>query len=232
MNPAALKSYLSGIEQALRAGNATEHTHRPALKAFIEQIAAGITATNEPRRIKCGAPDYIVTRGTIPLGYIEAKDVGVPLDGIESGEQLKRYRESLANLILTDYLEFRWYVAGEHRLTVELAKPDKTGRLRLLPDAAEQLGRLLEGFLNAGIPVINNPRDLAIRMAAMARLIRAIIGTTFGDEDEQGALHTQMQAFQKVLLHDMTPAQFANNCPVAARSAPVRREMSNTPFCA
>jgi hypothetical protein len=34
MNPAALKSYLYSIEQALRAGNATEHTHRPALKTL------------------------------------------------------------------------------------------------------------------------------------------------------------------------------------------------------
>jgi hypothetical protein len=210
MNPAALKSYLSGIEQALRTGNATEHTHRPALKTLIEQIATGITATNEPKRIKCGAPDYIVTRNTIPLGYIEAKDVGVPLDGVESGEQLKRYRESLANLILTDYLEFRWYVAGEHRLTVKLAKADKTGKLKLLPDATEQLNRLLDSFLNADIPVINNPRDLAIRMAAMARLIRSIISKTFADEGDEGSLHQQMQAFQKVLLNDMTPEQFGD----------------------
>jgi len=210
MNPAALKSYLSGIEQALRTGNATEHTHRPALKTLIEQIATGITATNEPKRIKCGAPDYIVTRNTIPLGYIEAKDVGIPLDGVESGEQLKRYRESLANLILTDYLEFRWYVAGEHRLTVKLAKADKTGKLKLLPDATEQLGRLLDSFLNADIPVINNPRDLAIRMAAMARLIRSIISKTFAEEEDEGSLHQQMQAFQKVLLNDMTPEQFGD----------------------
>lgn len=210
MNPAVIKSYLSGIEQALRAGNATEHTHRPALKTLIEQIATGITATNEPKRIKCGAPDYIVTRNTVPLGYIEAKDVNVPLDDIESGEQLKRYRESLANLILTDYLEFRWYVAGEHRLTIKLAKADKTGKLKFLPDAAEQLVRLLDSFLNADIPVINNPRDLAIRMAAMARLIRSIISKTFADEGDEGSLHQQMQAFQKVLLNDMTPEQFGD----------------------
>lgn len=29
---AAIKAYLVAIEQALKAGNATEHTHRPALK--------------------------------------------------------------------------------------------------------------------------------------------------------------------------------------------------------
>jgi hypothetical protein len=37
------------------------HTHRPALKSLIESLALNITATNEPKRIKCGAPDFIST---------------------------------------------------------------------------------------------------------------------------------------------------------------------------
>src|SRR2546430_2692009 len=125
-----LSHYLQQIETALAKGNATEHTHRPALKSLIESLAAGITATNEPKRVKCGAPDYIVTRGETPLGYIEAKDVGKPLDEAEESDQLQRYRESLGNLILTDYLEFRWYVGGKHRLTVGLAKAGAKGKLR------------------------------------------------------------------------------------------------------
>lgn len=64
MNTQALKPCLSNIELAFKAGNATEHTHRPALKSLVQEIAPGVTATNEPRRIKCGAPDYIITRGT------------------------------------------------------------------------------------------------------------------------------------------------------------------------
>ncbi|MBC7557576.1 MAG: hypothetical protein H7195_11515 [Chryseobacterium sp.] len=34
-----------------------------------------IKATNEPKRIKCGAPDYILTKKEIEVGYIEAKDI-------------------------------------------------------------------------------------------------------------------------------------------------------------
>jgi len=49
----AIPDYLKKIEKAYAAGNAIEHTHRPALKDLIETIAAGITATNEPRRVKC-----------------------------------------------------------------------------------------------------------------------------------------------------------------------------------
>src|SRR4051794_22127291 len=109
----AIADYLRKVESALKAGNATEHTHRPALKGLVEALRPQITATNEPRRIECGSPDYIVTHNGVPLGYIEAKDVGVDLERTEDSEQLKRYRASLRNLILTDYLEFRLYRNGE-----------------------------------------------------------------------------------------------------------------------
>ncbi len=64
-----VSQYLRTIEQELAAGNATEHTHRSALKSLIESLAETVTATNEPQRIKCGAPDYIVTRGEIPTEW-------------------------------------------------------------------------------------------------------------------------------------------------------------------
>ncbi len=38
MTPVELKTYLSSNEQALKFGNSTKHTHRPALKGFIESI--------------------------------------------------------------------------------------------------------------------------------------------------------------------------------------------------
>ena len=103
----AITDYLRDIERALKAGDATEHTHRPALKELVEALRPHIIATNEPRRIECGSPDFIVTHNGVPLGYIEAKDIGVDLEGSQESEQLTRYRSSLRNLILTDYLEFR-----------------------------------------------------------------------------------------------------------------------------
>ena len=86
-------------------------------------MTVGITATNEPKQEACGAPDYVVTQKSIPLGHIEAKDVGKDLDKAEKTDQLKRYLDGLPSLILTDYLEFRWYVFGKHRMTVALNSP-------------------------------------------------------------------------------------------------------------
>lgn len=207
---AIFKDYLALIERAYKAGNATEHTHRPALKDLIEAFQPGIIATNEPKRIKCGAPDYIITRKDIPLGFVEAKDIGVSLDDTEKSEQLKRYRDGLANLILTDYLEFRWYVSGELRLSARIAKPQNDGKLRVDTQGVVQLAELLRAFFAENIPVITSPKELATRMAALARLIRTIIGKTFTEEGEHGTLHEQMDGFRKVLLHDLDAEQFGD----------------------
>lgn len=63
-----VQDYIGTIEKELVAGNATEHTHRPALKALIEGLALGGTATNEPSRIECGAPDFVVSKGALTVG--------------------------------------------------------------------------------------------------------------------------------------------------------------------
>jgi hypothetical protein len=72
----------------LQAGNSTEHTHRSTLQNLVQSFAQGIISTNEPKRIACGALDYIVTRSQIPLGYIEAKDMGKCLNQVERSDQI------------------------------------------------------------------------------------------------------------------------------------------------
>jgi len=42
----------------------------------LESLVPEIRATNEPKRQSCGAPDYILTKKDIPVGFIEAKDIG------------------------------------------------------------------------------------------------------------------------------------------------------------
>lgn len=112
-NPDPFRSYLADLQNKLATGGATEHTHRSTLEALIEALGDGIQAINEPKRIACGAPDLAVLRDGLLVGHIEPKDIGKPLDVVDRSDQLIRYRRSLGNLILIDYLEFRWYVAGE-----------------------------------------------------------------------------------------------------------------------
>jgi predicted helicase len=203
--------YLKSIEANLQVGNATEHTHRLALQNLIQSLAQGVVATNEPKRIACGAPDYIVTKSQAPLGYIEAKDVDKSLDAVERSQQIKRYVSSLGNLILTNYLEFRWYVAGEHRLTARLATAVK-GKRKLQPDqdGTEQVTALLDGFLNAKVPTVSSPKQLAERMARLAMLIRDTIRQALEDTSESSSLHQQLESFRKVLLRDLTRDEFSD----------------------
>ena len=60
--PSPLLEYLRKLERALKRGDSTEHTHRPALKELLEALNDKIIATNEPKRSDCGAPDYVISR--------------------------------------------------------------------------------------------------------------------------------------------------------------------------
>ncbi|HEX42935.1 MAG TPA: DNA methyltransferase [Phycisphaerales bacterium] len=207
--------YLDAINKALAGGDATEHTHRPALKVLVEALGEGITAVNEPRRIACGAPDLRVARtehGTDQtLGYVECKDIGTNLVKEARSEQVKkRYLPSLSNFILTDYIEFRWYLCGEMQLTARLAHEETGGRFKATAESGKQVEDLLTAFLSQAPQRITTAKDLAERMAALARLLRDVIVGTFGREEPRGQLHEQLEAFRRVLIHDLTEEQFAD----------------------
>ncbi len=82
------ETYISKVEADFRRGIATEHTYRSALENLIESLAPGVDASNDPKHIECGAPDFIVERGKVPLGYVETKDIGVDLNRIEKSERV------------------------------------------------------------------------------------------------------------------------------------------------
>ena len=209
----AFGKYLTEINKAYLRGDATEHTHRPALKALIEGLAKKITATNEPRRVKCGAPDYVVSRRSNGLdqniGYIEAKDIGTNLTQAAKTEQIKRYLPGFDNFILTDYIEFRWYVNGKRQLTARLAE-ESAGKFKATEENETKVHELLEAFLSQKPEKIKIAKELATKMGHKARMMRDIIKRTFQQEEKSGTLHGQFEAFKEVLLHDLSEEQFAD----------------------
>lgn len=200
-----IRAYLQTLEANLRAGDATEHTHRPALKALLESMAPGTLAVNEPKRVECGAPDFSVARapGPVTVGYVETKDVGHSLDEAERSEQLGRYLRSLPNLILTDYLEFRWYVDGEFRGSAQVARVGPGGKLLRNKHGAKALPELLKDFLSHKPAPIATPRELAERMARLAFLIRDVIMEAFALDMASPMLRDLRHAFALTLLPDL-----------------------------
>ena len=77
------------------------------------------------------------------VGYLEAKDVDAPLSAVERGEQMGRYLPALENLVLTDHLEFRWYVSGERRADRPLATKDADGSLTVVRVGEDEVESLL-----------------------------------------------------------------------------------------
>ncbi|OCQ95307.1 DNA methyltransferase [Oscillatoriales cyanobacterium USR001] len=205
-----IQEYLQAVNQIYQGQNATEHTYRPALKKLIESFATDIQAINEPKRIPCGAPDFVVIQGALEIGHIEAKDIGVSLTKVEKTEQMKRYFNALGNLILTDYIEFRWYVQGELRLTASLGTIDKRKKFQIDIQGVQQVNQILQQFLLTKVPQVTTPKDLAKRMAGLAQLIRDAIKTALNDVDRGGMLRQQLESFQNVLIRDLTSEQFAD----------------------
>lgn len=66
------------------------------LQHLLEFLVPEIRATNEPKRQSCGAPDYIITKGEIPVGFIEAKDIGdKDLEGKKKTGNQEQLKESI-----------------------------------------------------------------------------------------------------------------------------------------
>jgi len=142
-----IADYLLKIQGELQTGQATEHSYRGFLKELIETIDGKVTAINEPKRQKCGAPDFVVQKKAIPIGFVEAKNIGTNLDEAEKSDQLKRYKASLDNLILTDYLEFRFFVDGEKVETIRVAEREEI-MIVTNPDQVEILETMLKEFVS------------------------------------------------------------------------------------
>ena len=211
-----LEQYIDNLDKRYRLGNATEHTFRGDLQQLLESLVPTIRATNEPKRQKCGAPDYILTKKDIPVGFIEAKDIGdKDLDGAKktgNKEQFDRYKASLNNLIFTDYINFHLYREGEFITKISIAEITDKG-IKPLPENFGNFENLIKDFCTHVGQTIKSSKKLAEMMAGKARLLSDIIEkslTSDEENQENSTLKEQMLAFKQILIHDITPQGFAD----------------------
>ncbi|MBB3290641.1 MULTISPECIES: type ISP restriction/modification enzyme [unclassified Rhizobium] len=205
----ALADYVRDVARKYEKGNATEHTYRESLVKLSDELLEDVfDLTNEPKRQACGAPDYILQKKDVPVGYIEAKDIGVSLDKAEESEQMARYLHSLDNLILTDYLEFRFYRSGEKIATIQIAKVTK-GKVIAIPDNFERLVSYYEAFADYKTQTIKSAKVLAGMMAKKAVLVKDVFSNILASEKDS-SLHDQYEAFKQVLLHQVTSEEFSD----------------------
>lgn len=207
-----ISQYIDNLNKRYQTGISREHAYRGDLQQLLESILKDVQVINEPARIACGAPDYIITRKDIPLGYVEAKDICIDLNSKSLKEQFDRYKASLNNLIITDYLEFRFYKDGELTTSIKIAEIIDTNLIPI-PDNFKQLENLLLDFASNISQTIKSPTKLAEMMAGKAKLLAAVIEKAVTSDDQNQAnsqLKDQFKAFKDVLLSEITHKGFAD----------------------
>lgn len=207
-----LSTYISEVDRLFRSQTASEHSYRPALQNCLTKILKDVIVTNEPRRQLFGAPDYILTRDGITAGWIEAKNVNHDLNKVEKGskddDQWQRYTAAQPNIVLTDYLEFRFFRDGQRTETIRIGEV-KNGKVVPLDDNFTTFEKLFRDFGGFQGQTIKSAQKLAEMMAHKASLMRDVFFRVV-KSDEDSTLKEQFAAFKEILVHDMDEAQFAD----------------------
>lgn len=215
-----ITTYIKSINEQFRTGIAREHSYRPMLQQLLNEMLDGLVVTNEPARIDCGAPDFIISskKTNTPVFYIEAKDIDDrDLDGRkENKEQFNRYKKSLDHIIFTDYIDFHLYENGEWVRNVRLAEVHGD-KIDLCKDNVEDFKELINHIATTQPTPITTAKRLAEQMAAKARILASTINNAFRiaenegeEEDANRQLQGQLTAFRTVLINDLSTEGFAD----------------------
>jgi hypothetical protein len=142
---------------------------------FIFPAPASIIQ-HDPKVASGNKPDYIVRLGEVLLLYIEVKDprkATSDLDKIEKSEQAARYF-GYANLILSDYAEFRLYRNGEqYTEPIKLAELHKSSQtVTPHPEHGDSFAGTLHDFIQSQKEPIKSGKHLAKIMGGKAQRIR------------------------------------------------------------
>jgi hypothetical protein len=218
---ADFESYFKALAETARQGDDTEHTDRLALQRLLQQAAddvePGARITHEPKRdgSGLGSPDFKISRGGRITGYVEVKTIDENLSKVLKSEQIKKYKQLSDNLILTDYLEFVLITKGEDDVRVRLAHSTDLSarRLALNPEQVAEVSRLLRRFFSATPAKTERGRDLAIKLATRAALLRDELARELirqAKDHREGRLHGLFEVFKQQIFHELTTPEFAD----------------------
>ncbi len=170
-----IQGYLKEVASIYNTGAATEHSYRSALQSLFSSIDKSVKALNEPKRVSCGAPDFLINRGLIAVGHVEAKDIDKDLAHLkgEDANQKERYLKALPNLIYTNCVDFEFYREGAFLSRVSIAT-FKNG-IKPISDNFSTFENHLRDFASQKLQTITSSERLAEIMAGKAILIKDVL---------------------------------------------------------
>lgn len=210
------EEYLQAISSKFRH----EETSEMGYRADFENLLKGIFASIKVERIDHDAraqhrnkPDFVVLNNDVPILYIEAKDIGVSLDKVEKSEQMARYY-GYTNLVLTDYVEFRFYRNGvRYEDPIPVAQYDLKNRtiVPLLPENFAHAAKTLIDFTESQKEPIRSGKHLAKIMGGKAQRIRDNVRQFFITQPTASTeLVRVYETIKKLLVRDLTHETFAD----------------------
>lgn len=215
-----LKQYLTSLANTTIQGDAREESYYPHLsnlvKAFSESIGKNKThITILPKKTEAGNPDFRIWDGQLDVvGYIEAKVPGADLNRIEASEQLKRYRNTFPNVILTDFYEFRLYRDGKLIEKIFIGRPFIAEKLKTHPpvENEKEFLNLFDKFFSFSLPKVFSAETLAIELAKRTRFLKeeVIHQELIDEENDSNQVLGFYDAFQKYLIAGLTKEDFAD----------------------
>ncbi len=212
-----LKSYLKEIYEITIRGDAREESYYSVLERLLKKYAESVGKrkshiTTLPKKTEAGNPDYRIWDGKQHIvGYIEAKAPTTEnLDLIEHSEQLKRYRHTFPNLILTNFFEFRLYRNGDLIDKVLIGRPFIAHKLKTVPpvENEEDFINLLEKFFSFSLPKVYNAKTLATELAKRTRFLKDEV---IAEElKEGGFIMGFYEAFREYLIGGLSEEDFVD----------------------
>jgi len=210
-----IEHYIKEINREFVKGNSTEHTFRGTLKNLLENLCENIDATNEPKKTEGGNPDYQITKkGTkIPVAFIEAKDIDKDLNDKNYNEQFNRYKKAYNNLIITDYLNFKFYEKENLIKEIRLAEV-VGGKVQPINKNFNAFEDYIKPFFDKPSITIKSPQKLAEMMAARGRILQDIIENAVLEDIKNENINSKIYGyylnFKRLLIHDLDEKEFSD----------------------
>jgi len=214
-----MKNIFDNYIQSISSKFSHKETSEMGYRADFEILLKGIFESINVKRIDHDArakegnkPDFIVLNHDVPILYIEAKDIGVPLDKVEKSEQMARYY-GYANLVLTDYVEFRFYRNGlRYESPIKIANYNLKNRtIAPIPESYEHVAKTLLDFTQSQKEPIKSGKHLSKIMGGKAQRIRDNVKHFLSNDSEKNiSLLRLYDTIKKLLVHDLTKDSFAD----------------------
>jgi predicted helicase len=169
--------YFKEIQQQYKTKDTTEHSFRTQLENFLKNLDPKCTPLHESKHDKIfGAPDFKISFNGVKVGYIETKDLGANLDEILKTDQIKKYSDSISNLILTNYYRFILLRNGENVLDITLFTLSdlNNNKFKISSERIAESAKLFDTFLTYRSLSIKTSEVLARELSKKAILVKDI----------------------------------------------------------